>query len=100
MAADEEADEVVGKSGDEGIDGLIKEDILGLDVIYIQAKKWDGVVGRPVEMWSSLSSWVIRCSQSSKCSEGAATVAAVFTSYSSMTVTVIEGYGRGQYGYR
>jgi len=43
-----EAATVVGKSGDEGIDGIIKEDKLGLDVIYIQAKKWDeGTVGRP-----------------------------------------------------
>ena len=40
---------VTGKSGDEGIDGIIKEDKLGLDVIYIQAKKWTpgNVVGRP-----------------------------------------------------
>ncbi|MBE0645586.1 MAG: restriction endonuclease [Bacteroidetes bacterium] len=37
----------VGKSGDEGIDGTIKEDRLGLDVIYIQAKRWSGTVGRP-----------------------------------------------------
>jgi len=42
-----DAGEAVGKSGDEGIDGIIKEDRLGLDVIYIQAKKWDGVVSRP-----------------------------------------------------
>ena len=43
-----EAATVVGKSGDEGIDGIIKEDKLGLDVIYIQAKKWDSVtIGRP-----------------------------------------------------
>ena len=42
-----EAAQVVGKSGDEGIDGLIKEDKLGLDTIYIQAKRWKGVVGRP-----------------------------------------------------
>ncbi len=42
-----EAGQVVGKSGDEGIDGVIKEDKLGLDVIYVQAKKWDNVVGRP-----------------------------------------------------
>lgn len=39
---------VVGRSGDGGIDGIIKEDKLGLDVIYIQAKRWDGVVGEPV----------------------------------------------------
>ena len=31
-----------------GIDGLINEDLLGLDVVYIQAKRWEGVVGRPV----------------------------------------------------
>lgn len=36
-----------GKSGDEGIDGIIKEDILGLDKIYVQAKRWQGTVGRP-----------------------------------------------------
>lgn len=41
-----EAAEVVGKSGDEGIDGIIKEDRLGLDAIYIQAKRWQGAVGR------------------------------------------------------
>jgi restriction system protein len=37
----------VGKSGDGGIDGLIKEDRLGLEVIDIQAKRWEGAVGRP-----------------------------------------------------
>ncbi len=42
-----DAGEAVGKSGDEGIDGIIKEDRLGLDVIYIQAKKWEGAVSRP-----------------------------------------------------
>lgn len=42
-----EAGEAIGTSGDEGIDGIIKEDLLGLDVIHIQAKKWDGTVGRP-----------------------------------------------------
>ena len=42
-----DAGERIGKSGDEGIDGIIKEDRLGLDTIYIQAKKWDSVVGRP-----------------------------------------------------
>lgn len=42
-----DAGEAVGKSGDEGIDGIIKEDRLGLDVIYIQAKKWEGTVGSP-----------------------------------------------------
>lgn len=43
----QEAGQAVGKSGDGGIDGIIKEDRLGLAVIYIQAKKWEGVVGRP-----------------------------------------------------
>ncbi len=42
-----DAGEAVGRSGDGGIDGIIKEDRLGLDIIYIQAKKWEGVVGRP-----------------------------------------------------
>lgn len=42
-----DAGQAVGKSGDGGIDGIIKEDRLGLDVIYIQAKKWEGSVGRP-----------------------------------------------------
>lgn len=44
-----DAGKAIGKSGDEGIDGTIKEDKLGLDVIYIQAKKWTpgNVVGRP-----------------------------------------------------
>lgn len=42
-----EAGQAIGRSGDEGIDGIINEDRLGLDVIYIQAKKWDGTVGRP-----------------------------------------------------
>jgi restriction system protein len=42
-----DAGQAVGKSGDGGIDGIIKEDLLGLDVIYIQAKKWEGTVGRP-----------------------------------------------------
>lgn len=37
----------IGKSGDEGIDGIIKEDRLGLDLIYLQAKRWEAVVGRP-----------------------------------------------------
>jgi restriction system protein len=43
----QEAGQAVGKSGDGGIDGIIKEDRLGLDVIYIQAKRWEGSVGRP-----------------------------------------------------
>jgi len=43
-----DAAQVVGKSGDGGIDGIIKEDKLGLDAIYVQAKRWlDKPVGRP-----------------------------------------------------
>jgi restriction system protein len=42
-----EAAQVTQKSGDEGIDGVINEDRLGLDVIYVQAKRWAGKVGRP-----------------------------------------------------
>lgn len=42
-----DAGEIVGKSGDGGIDGIIKEDKLGLDAIYIQAKRWADTVGRP-----------------------------------------------------
>ncbi len=42
-----DASKVIGRSGDEGIDGIIKEDKLGLDVIYIQAKRWGSTVGRP-----------------------------------------------------
>lgn len=43
----EEAATVTQKSGDEGIDGLINEDRLGLDCIYVQAKRWQNSVGRP-----------------------------------------------------
>jgi restriction system protein len=44
-----DAGKAIGKSGDEGIDGTIKEDRLGLDIIYVQAKRWKtgNVVGRP-----------------------------------------------------
>lgn len=42
-----DAGRAIGRSGDEGIDGIIKEDHLGLDNIYIQAKRWDSTVGRP-----------------------------------------------------
>ena len=38
---------VTGRPGDEGIDGIIKEDKLGLDVIYLQAKRWQNVIGSP-----------------------------------------------------
>lgn len=43
-----DAGRAIGKAGDGGIDGIIKEDKLGLDIVYIQAKRWDNtVVGRP-----------------------------------------------------
>ncbi|MCP3062834.1 restriction endonuclease [Myxococcus sp. K38C18041901] len=43
----EDAGKALGRSHDGGIDGLIKEDPLGLDVIYVQAKRWQNTVGRP-----------------------------------------------------
>jgi restriction system protein len=42
-----EAARAIGRSGDGGIDGVIDEDRLGLDVIYVQAKRWEASVGRP-----------------------------------------------------
>lgn len=41
----QEAGRAVGRSGDGGIDGIINEDRLGLDAIYLQAKRWEGSVG-------------------------------------------------------
>lgn len=43
-----DAGRAVGGSGDGGIDGIIKEDRLGLDAVYLQAKRWEGSVGGPV----------------------------------------------------
>lgn len=43
-----DAGQAVGQVGDGGIDGIIKEDKLGLDAIYLQAKRWEGTVGSPV----------------------------------------------------
>jgi restriction system protein len=43
----QDAGRAIGRSGDEGIDGIIKEDRLGLDIIYVQAKRWGNSVGRP-----------------------------------------------------
>jgi len=45
--AGEGTGERVGQSGDEGIDGIISEDRLGLEMVYLQAKRWEGTVGRP-----------------------------------------------------
>jgi restriction system protein len=42
-----DAAQAIGTSGDEGLDGIIKEDRLGLDIIYVQAKRWAATVGRP-----------------------------------------------------
>lgn len=42
-----DAAHVIGKTGDEGLDGIISEDRLGLDSIYVQAKRWQNPVGRP-----------------------------------------------------
>lgn len=42
-----DASKIVGRSGDGGIDGTINEDRLGLDIIYVQAKRWENPVGRP-----------------------------------------------------
>lgn len=42
-----DAGQAIGRSGDDGIDGIIKEDRLGLDAVYIQAKRWKATVGRP-----------------------------------------------------
>ena len=43
----QDAGRAIGRTGDGGIDGIIKEDRLGLDVIYLQAKRWENTVGRP-----------------------------------------------------
>ncbi len=43
----QDAGRTIGRSGDGGVDGVIKEDRLGLDVVYVQAKRWEGTVGRP-----------------------------------------------------
>lgn len=42
-----DASKIIGKTGDGGVDGIINEDRLGLDVIYVQAKRWEHPVGRP-----------------------------------------------------
>lgn len=42
-----DAGKAIGRTGDGGVDGIIKEDKLGLETIYIQAKRWEGTVGRP-----------------------------------------------------
>jgi len=43
-----DAGQAIGRSGDNGIDGIIKEDRLGLDAVYIQAKRWQNPVGSSV----------------------------------------------------
>ena len=43
-----DAGQATRQTSDGGVDGIIKEDRLGLDIVYIQAKRWEGTVGRPV----------------------------------------------------
>ena len=43
----QDAAQAIGKTNDGGIDGVISEDRLGLDKIYIQAKRWENTIGRP-----------------------------------------------------
>jgi len=43
----QDAGQAIGRTGDEGIDGIINEDRLGLDTVYIQAKRWTATIGRP-----------------------------------------------------
>jgi restriction system protein len=43
----QDSGEITRKTADGGIDGIIREDKLGLDTIYIQAKRWDGTIGSP-----------------------------------------------------
>jgi restriction system protein len=43
----EDAGKALGRPGDEGIDGIIKEDRLGLDLVYLQAKRWERTIGLP-----------------------------------------------------
>jgi len=49
-----DAGRAVGPGADEGIDGVIKEDRLGLETIYIQAKRWQGHVTEDAEGWAGL----------------------------------------------
>ena len=44
----QDVEQAMGRVGDDGIDGIIKEDKLGLDIVYVQAKRWQSIVGRPV----------------------------------------------------
>jgi restriction system protein len=43
----QDAGRAIGRTGDGGIDGIINEDRLGLDVVYVQAKRWAATIGRP-----------------------------------------------------
>jgi restriction endonuclease Mrr len=58
----QDAGRAVGRSGDGGIDGIIKEDKLGLDVIYVQAKRWEGTASGNTEV-----RW---CSSRTACEQG------------------------------
>jgi restriction system protein len=43
----QDAGKAIGGTADGGVDGIIKEDRLGLDVVYLQAKRWEATIGRP-----------------------------------------------------
>jgi restriction system protein len=45
--SEKDAGKAIGRTGADGLDGIIKEDRLGLDAIYVQAKRWEKTVGRP-----------------------------------------------------
>ena len=51
-----DAGKAIGQSGDGGIDGVIKQDRLGLDTIYLQAKRWEGTSAGPSSSRSSAAS--------------------------------------------
>ncbi len=46
-ASHAEATQLLGRSGDAGLDGVIRQDRLGLEAVYVQAKRWENTVGRP-----------------------------------------------------
>src|SRR5206468_2937095 len=63
-----------GGSGDAGIDGLIREDRLGLDAVYVQAKRWGATVGRPIVQG------FVGALQGARASKGIMFTASTFTS--------------------
>ncbi len=63
-----------GGRGDSGIDGVIREDTLGLDVVYVQAKRWESNVGRPIVQG------FVGALQGARASKGIIFTASAFTS--------------------